>query len=799
LRVVGAAGEVGMVALAFGGDAQPEGVRPSGLSAVNLEDFDASLVPRARDGQPLAVVQHAWRYGNEAGRVDLKVAAVAPEIRVAGRTVLSLGDDRLVMKVDLAASITRVGLFKLSFVLPEGLEVEALSGPALSHWTEAEEEGRRVVTLHLAGRTIGEQAFALTLAGAAPAAQDSWLVPRLVVREATRHTGELLLVPEKGIRLRAVDRANVSPLDPRAAGGQEPGTLAFRLLQDDWTLRVGIEALDPWVTVQALQEVTVREGQTLTRIALRCRVENAAIKQLRLRLPGLGDDQVRTARATGAAVSDFVRVPGEADLWEIRFQRGIAGETDVQIEFQGQAASTGSGQAASTGSGQAAREQGRESVATPVFVDARQAIQFVSVRSGGRLEIEAAALPRGWQRVDWAAVPAALQNRSDRSVPSLCYKVAEPEGPLAIAVTRHEVAGALKLRVARADLTTIFSPDGAFLTAAVLSIDVSEKSTLRVRLPQGSRLFNTFVNDESISVVRDGDDHLFHVSPNTEAERSALVRIVYSGPASRDGGVVLAGPGLSVPLENVTWRVVVPPGYELEDYAGTLRMEATGYGGAFSVADYRAATDSKRTAEARKGAAMLEQASSLLQSGDQQLAGEVLSRAYNGAMLDEASNEDARVQLRALRTQQTVLGLNTRRQRLYLDNRGEADRNEQLEQAASLNPFMAGAVNFDPTQVDQLLMGNTAEENAALRGIAQRLVDQQLGAEPAPGAIDVTLPVRGRVYTFVRSLQVDGAEPLELRVDIARIDRTSSGYVFLVLGAVAVIGVAACQPRRIVA
>jgi len=83
------------------------------------------------------------------------------------------------------------------------------------------------------------------------------------------------------------------------------------------------------------------------------------------------------------------------------------------------------------------------------------------------------------------------------------------------------------------------------------------------------------------------------------------------------------------------------------------------------------------------------------------------------------------VQLRNLRTQQTMLGLNTRRQRMYLDNRADAARNEPLEQAANLNPFMQGKINFDPQQIDQLLMGNTVEENTALHGIATRLVDQQ--------------------------------------------------------------------------
>ena len=180
VRVVGAAGEVGMLAIAFGGDAQPESIRPTGLSPVNIEDFDSGLIPRGRDGGALAVLQNVWRYGQEEGRLRLKVAAVAPEVRVGSRQVFSVDDDRLVMAVDLNVSITRVGLFNLSFSLPDGLEVESLSGPALGHWTEADEDGGRIVTLHLNGRTIGEQAFSLTLSGPAPEAQESWSVPKFL-------------------------------------------------------------------------------------------------------------------------------------------------------------------------------------------------------------------------------------------------------------------------------------------------------------------------------------------------------------------------------------------------------------------------------------------------------------------------------------------------------------------------------------------------------------------------------------------------------------------------------------------
>ena len=248
-------------------------------------------------------------------------------------------------------------------------------------------------------------------------------------------------MPGRGLRLRVTARDKATQIDPRSVGGLQPGTLAFRLLEDDWSVRLGIEALEPWVTVQSLEEVAVREGQTLVRIGLRYRVENAAVKTLRIRLPGMTEEEARTVRATGSAVSDIIRVPGAPDTWDVHFQRSIAGESDVQVEFQGPAA----------------EGQDRASIVPPEYPGARQVVQFVAVRASGRLELEADSVPRGWARQDWNGVPANLLARTEQSVPALCFRVAEPEGALAVAIRRHDVAEALKLRVTQGDLTTVFS------------------------------------------------------------------------------------------------------------------------------------------------------------------------------------------------------------------------------------------------------------------------------------------------------------------------------------------------------
>ena len=45
------------------------------------------------------------------------------------------------------------------------MDVEALSGPALSHWTGNKEWYTRSLTLHLRGKTIGSTAFNISLRG----------------------------------------------------------------------------------------------------------------------------------------------------------------------------------------------------------------------------------------------------------------------------------------------------------------------------------------------------------------------------------------------------------------------------------------------------------------------------------------------------------------------------------------------------------------------------------------------------------------------------------------------------------
>lgn len=758
MTVEDANGEVGLVAIAFGPDSQPEKLDAEGMSAVNLSDFDAGLIKDKN-----VTLHRVYRFGADSGKLSLRIAPVQPEVRVISKQVLSLGDERVVLGVNFAAEISRAGLFQLSFPLPDGLEVESLSGDSLHHWAELSEGDRRRIIMHLNGKTIGTQTFSLTLTGATPTDAGEWTIPRFELNEADRQTGELVVRPTTGIRLRTVTRQNVSETDPRSLGGEGRGSLAFRLLQRDWNLVLGIEKLDPWVTGQVLHEVIIREGQTRTALIADFVVQNASIRSLQVALPISNADEIKTLRANGDIVSDFVRTAADSNVWELQFKRRVVGKIQFQIEYERR------------GGGQ----NETEALMPARFPQARQLSYYFAVRAGGRLELEVDSFPQGWLRVDWSSVPQSLRDAGNRSAPALSLRAASPPSPLSIRILRHSLADALKLRVAKGTLTTVLSPTGNQLTSVDLDIEVIQRSSLSVGLPKGDEIFSIFVNGESVNSIRlSGETNTwqFYILPGID-DRTAKVRFVYSVTGNQLKNLQLTSPELNVPLENIQWNVVPPTGYELVDNDGNLDLVRQENQETYDRSSYLSKVSGKRQIQAQQAAQLLAQANELLQAGEQTKARWALNSVANQYALDAASNEDARVQLENLQTQQAIVGLNTRRQRLYLDNKSSdsalAD-NKQLRAAAAVNPILQqDALNFRPQQLSELLRGNTSEDNAVLQRIAGRLVQHQHSTEPAPQAILISLPEEGSVYTFGRSVQVAENAPLELDLDFGLYFRTS--------------------------
>jgi hypothetical protein len=215
----------------------------------------------------------------------------------------------------------------------------------------------------------------------------------------------------------------------------------------------------------------------------------------------------------------------------------------------------------------------------------------------------------------------------------------------------------------------------------------------------------------------------------------------------------------------------------------------TSFGGSSSPT-----ASAKRSGEAREAEELLQQANQYLQSGQNNVASQIFFNAANRSGLDAASNEDARVQLDNLMTQQAIVGLNSRRQRMLVDNGITADsapaNDAPLAKAARGNVVLqSGKIELAPEEMSQLLQAGSGEDQAALRRIATRIVEQQQGAVTAPKSLAVLLPEGGRVHEFLRPVQAGEGTRLDLRLRLRRDARPAPGR-WLAAGA-AILGIVA--------
>ena len=164
--------------------------------------------------------------------------------------------------------------------------------------------------------------------------------------------------------------------------------------------------------------------------------------------------------------------------------------------------------------------------------------------------------------------------------------------------------------------------------------------------------------------------------------------------------------------------------------------------------------------QTQKAEEMLQIGNQKIAEGDQREARRALESAYKLSQNDAAFNEDARVQLQKLKTQQAMMGINMRRNNFLISN---GVVSQQIEQQQAAIPLQQGkGMNYTQAQVKEVLNLNPVEDNTAFRRLAERIVRQQEAIEAETGAIQATLPGVGQVLNFSQSVQGKGSRELQV-------------------------------------
>ena len=667
-------------------------------------------------------------------------------MRVETQDTLSLGEDRTVLATTANVAITRAGIFKLSFVMPAGFDVEAISGAALSHWTELKTDAGRIITLNLTGKTDGQQQFIISLSGPGVKTASNWAVPQISFRESSKQRGTLLVVPEQGMRLEATAREGVTQLDPQKSGVRQKGVLAFRVLETPWSLALDIEQVDPWIQVTSLQHATVNEAQVKVTANLQYQIENTGLKSFRVFIT----TNAEGVTFQGDQLADFLAVDGAVtnglQAWEVKLHRRVIGQYLLQVNYQIPNAS-----------------QSGETVLRGVLAaDVNLQRGFATVESAGRLQLRVDALPASLQPTEWQGIPRALQKDLSTATANFAYRLVEPDFQLPLKIERHEAAKLLPAHVNDITFTSVISDAGVMLTQAHLDILPGDKRLLYLELPAGANFWFAFVNQNGVWPWREGGKILIPLEQQSRGDQAVPVEIYFSCDAGKPGGSALdlnlLAPKFDLPLENLTWRVFLNDKWQVKKWSGALQLQQQEVvaQGALDMQSYLQNESSLKSSKTRQAEEMLAAGNRALQNGDPQKARRAFESAYGLSTSDEAFNEDARVQLNNLKLQQALMGLNVRQAAVAGENGGVGGKLNELRNNKD--------ANYTQQDAKQIIDNNSADENAALMKLAGRLIQQQDAAVANPAAIRANVPEQGRLLTFKRAVVVDSWADLNIAV-----------------------------------
>jgi len=765
VTVDNAAGQiVGEAGIATTDEVQLDAVTANSLSPINLEDFPMDAASAFRGQIPGLTLRRAFRYADATASLSLNASAVQPDVRVETRDTLSLGEDHTTLADSFTVDITRAGIFNLSFLMPTNFDVDSISGAVLNQWTEAKTEAGRVITLHLSGKTLGRQDFAITLAGPGVKTARGWKVPQVVLREANKQHGTLLIVPEQGMGLQAAAREGYTQLDPQKSGIRQKGVLAFSLSQVPSNLTLDIDQVDPWIEVTSLQHAAVREAQLKITANLLYQIKNAGLRAFRVFLP----TNAESVRFQGEQVSDFLKmtnaITNGLQEWEVKLDRRVIGQYLLQATYQTPIPAQA---AEATLAGVQAAE-----------VNSQRG--FVTVQSDPRLQVTVDHLPTALQIAEWQSIPRNLEKDLASVSANLTCQLLDPAFQLTLKLQRHQAAKLLPAHVNNITFNSVISDDGVMLTQARLEILPGDKRLLSLTLPKDAGFWFAFVNDNGVWPWREQTNILIPLEQQSHGDKPVSVEVFYECRTGQAGAgalnLELLAPKFDLPLENITWRVCLGDKWQVKHWSGSLQLQAQELRSPAVALDpqfYLQTQNSLRLARTEEAREFFDLGNNSLVKGNPQQARRAFEAAFGLSTHDAAFNEDARVQLHNIKLQQALIGLNARQSAAAGDAGALGGKLRDLRSRPELN--------YTQQDAKDILDNNSADENAAFTRLAEKLIQQQDAAVSHPAGIRASIPDQGRVLTFQRAVAVEPWADLNLRLDASIVPAASVSARLLVL------------------
>ena len=756
-------------------------------ATMNVDDFtrEADNLLRTYAGYDPAApgaVRYAYRTLKADDAVIVQAVEVKPELRVDEQATFAVTDDRLIYNGMLMLDVTKAGVFSVELKLPSTLDIDTLTAPPISHWDDSVEAGVRTVIVHFKEKFQGQVPLKLEMSRQISGLPPRIDAPRVTVVGAIKHTGQIVVAADRGVRMSIAQRDGVSELNPLEMGIRDAGTLVFKMLKPDWALVLATEVIEPRITVEFLHVAKVSEGLVRHTHHLMYSLANAGTKVFEFQIPPgaegvfiTGPDIARRDEIEKG--SGRYRVELNRKWYDRPYPLTVSYDTKYALAADDNNAS------------------GRIVISPVKAIGADQQRGHIAVLSTPRVQLTEYNRSAALQLAEPRTIPGSFTTRQLASA-AFCFASATPEYSLSLNVQRHQAADLQQADALSTNIHTVVAFTGDSLTRVRMLLRVGSKQHLEATIPPGTRVWTLLVNGRStipsMKKGAAGGDVLLIPLGGASGGMEVNIEFVYATPAPSDWSQSrpsFVGPQFDLPLKKITWQLHVPEQFTYDDFQGTLKINEeqleTAQVDGYALRDYDAQVYSYNLGNDQIAKQAQVAGEQLLREGDQRRA----QHAFEAAVNYSQFSEDARVKLHEFNKDNALVGLVGARQRL----RDQADGNAA--------PNASGAQRIDTETIGRIKGSLSKADSDNLSDLTRIWTDQQAKAAGETVQLAVNMPSRGRLLTFERSVQVKDRTPMVVSFaaePIAEPQATTTRWWFLALliGLSGLYGLVAVVSRR---
>jgi hypothetical protein len=542
---------------------------------------DVSAIAGSDSGEqsPLGLLTYqAYQFAATPFALQLTALPVPDQTVAEVQTLLRVAERETTVETRVLLQVGRRPVHRVRLSLPQDLELEHV-GAGPWHWSETEDQGRRLLSVHLeSGQT---EPFSLVLSGTLGRRQaaDPVAVPKFQVLDVASQQGDIVVQIDPAFDIRATDLKHCEPiLLSRVFGwleaAQRPlARLALRYSQPDYDARLEVSPRQPRVNGFTITNVKVTNIAVEETVIIDLTVLDAGIREVVFRIPAA----MQQPRILAPLVRQK-RIESAEDGWQrvrLELQEELLGQYRVLVENDRLLTMADS------------RQSELQYAPIPVLETGTTDQRYVTLEEAGRDELEITSRenlqPLSRQQGEWRRLAGVL---GDGITQAFLVSGEDRTPRLAFRTVQHATVQTAGAGIGLAETFLIIDPSGAYRGRQTYHVYNTTQAFLEIQLPHAgsprpAELWTATVAGEPVKPAP---------VPNAPAPGQVRVPLIKTAEGDRDypvvlqyGGVLetvqpLRGVGfpfiktLNINVELSQVRLRLPESFRWFYFGGTMRQ-----------------------------------------------------------------------------------------------------------------------------------------------------------------------------------------------------------------------------------